>query len=200
MKLFRAVFAMAFVGFASLLLAQCIPVQRTTRLTISEPTEVSGTILQPGTYTLKVLDYKVGKIIVQVTNANDQNVMTTVLAQRLRRNLDTEAQREGQGEFTYTIANGHPALSTWYYPNDEWGEKFASGKAVWPTEEVGTIRMTPIEQTAKAESTAPAEETPSPEAIQLPKELPKTGSDLPLFTLVGFVALAGAGAIRIARA
>src|SRR5690348_5422821 len=125
MRKFSAAFAtIGLLATASLLLAQGTPVQRTTRLTISAPTEVSGTILQPGTYTLKVIDFKVGKQVVQVTNANDQNVLTTVMAQRLRRNLNTEQERNEQTEFTYTFANGHPSLSTWYYPGDEWGEQF----------------------------------------------------------------------------
>src|SRR5580765_2135096 len=101
MRKFGTVFAtIGLLATASLLPAQGTPVQRTTRLTISVPTEVSGTILQPGTYTLKVLDFKSGKQVVQVTNFNDQNVLTTVVAQRLRRNLDTEQERNEQTEFT----------------------------------------------------------------------------------------------------
>ncbi|MGH9443745.1 MAG: hypothetical protein ACRD16_15890 [Thermoanaerobaculia bacterium] len=199
MKCFRAVFAMAFLGFASLLLAQGIPVQRTTRLTISEPTEISGTILQPGTYTLKVLDFKTGKITVQVTDAEDRAVLTTVLAQRLRRVLDSDDEVEDQAEFTYTMTNGHPALSSWYYPSDEWGEKFATGLAKWPVEQVGTVTITPIEKTVAAEPAPVQVAENAPEPIPLPKELPKTASDVPLLGLAGLITLAGAGALRLAR-
>ena len=195
MKKPKTIFVLGFVGFAGLLLAQGIPVQRTTRLTISEPTEVQGTILQPGTYTLKVLDFRSGKITVQVTDASDRNVLTTVMAQRLRRDLDTDQERSDAAEFTYTVANGHPALSTWYYPGDEWGEKFASGKVQWPAEQVGTIRMTPIEQTAKVET--PPSVEPAPQPAELPKTLPQTASDLPLVGMAGLALLGAAGGLRL---
>jgi len=200
MRKFEAVFAtIGLLATASLLLAQGTPVQRTTRLTISVPTEVSGTILQPGTYTLKVLDYKSGKQVVQVTNANDQNVLTTVMAQRLRRNLDTEQERNDQTEFTYTIANGHPSLSTWYYPGDEWGEQFATGLATWKEEQAVTIRYTPI-QTMTAEMTpAPEPAENASETIPLPTRLPRTASNLPLIGLMGLLAWAGAAGVRLLR-
>lgn len=183
---------------AGLLQAQVTSVQRTTRLTISVPTEVSGTILQPGTYTLKVLDFKVGKQVVQVTNANDQNVVTTVMAQRLRRNLNTEQERSDQAEFTYTFANGHPSLSTWYYPGDEWGEQFATGRAAWTEKDAVTIRYTPIE-------TQTAEKAPAPEPVEsnapipLPTILPKTASNLPLIGLTGLLALGAAAGVHRLR-
>ena len=125
----RVLPSLAFLGFASLLLAQGTPVQRTTKLNISEPTEISGTILQPGAYMLRVHDFKNGKVQIQVTDESEKQVFATVTAMRMRRNLDTNQQQAEQTEFTYTTANGHPALATWFYPGDEWGEQFTSGKA-----------------------------------------------------------------------
>jgi len=200
MRKFGTVFAtIGLLATASLLLAQGTPVQRTTRLTISVPTEVSGTILQPGTYTLKVLDFKSGKQVVQVTNFNDQNVLTTVVAQRLRRNLDTEQERNEQTEFTYTIANGHPALSTWYYPGDEWGEQFASGLATWKEEEAVRIWYTPIETLAENSPSPEPTENASPEPIPLPTQLPTTASNLPLLSLTGLLAWAAAAGVHRLR-
>jgi LPXTG-motif cell wall-anchored protein len=200
MRKFGTVFAtIGFLAVASLLLAQVTPVQRTTKLTISVPTEISGTILEPGTYTLKVLDYTSGKQVVQVTNANDQNVLTTVMAQRLRRNLDTDQERGEQTEFTYTIANGHPSLSTWYHPGDEWGERFATGLVTWSEKEAVTIRYTPIETVAeKAPAPEPVENAP-PETIPLPTQLPTTGSNVPLLGLTGLLALAAAAGVHRRR-
>ena len=210
MKYLKTIFAsMAFLGFANLLLAQgATPVQRNTKIHVSEPTEVAGTILQPGTYTMKVLDFTGGKVQVQVSDENDKNVITTVIAERLRRNLDTNQQQDAQTEFTYTTANDHPALSTWFYPGDEWGEKFTTGKATWVAENVGTVTQTPMQTetktttVAEAPAPAPAEtvaENNAPAPEPAPTELPKTASDLPLLGLVGMLALGGAAGVHLLR-
>jgi hypothetical protein len=196
MKITKAAIAsMAFFGLADLLLAQgAIPVQRNTKVTISEPTEVSGTILQPGTYTLKVLDFQSGKLLVQVSDADDRKVITTVTTQKVRRNLDTDREVEEQAEFTYTTANGHPALKVWFYPGDEWGEQFASGKATWVAQDNVTVRQVPFETEKVAEVT----ESPAPEPvaeIPRPTELPKTASDLPLLGIAGLIAVGAAAGI-----
>ena len=217
-SLTRILTSMAFLGFASLLLAQGTPVQRTTKLTISEPTEISGTILQPGSYMIKVHDFKGGKVQVQVTDADEKKVFATVTAMRARRNLDTNQQQAEQTEFTYTTANGHPALSTWFYPGDEWGEQFTTGKATWVVaENTATVTQTPMQtetktvEVVKAPAPAPAPvaennpptteqaEPAAPMAKTTPAGLPNTGSNLPLFGLIGFGALAGAAALHLAR-
>ena len=177
----RILTSMTFLGFASLLLAQGTPVQRTTKLTISEPTEISGTVLQPGNYMIRVRDFKAGKIQVQVTDETDKTVFATVTAMRMRRNLDTNQQQEEQTEFTYTTANGHPALHTWFYPGDEWGEEFTTGQATWSTETAaGTVTETPMPAETKtvevAQTPAPApapalvaeNNAPAPERLRLP--------------------------------
>lgn len=206
----RILTSMTFLGFASLLLAQGTPVQRTTKLTITEPTEISGTVLQPGTYMIRVRDFKAGKIQVQVTDEKDKAIFATVTAMRMRRNLDTNQQQSEQTEFTYTTANGHPALHTWFYPGDEWGEEFTTGKATWVAESRVETVAEPAVQTetktvAVASTPAPApalvaeNNAPAPEPTPAPAELPRTGSNLPLVGLIGLGALAGAAALHIAR-
>jgi len=205
---------MTFLGFASLLLAQGTPVQRTTKLMISEPTEISGTVLQPGNYMIRVRDFKAGKIQVQVTDETDKTVFATVTAMRMRRNLDTNQQQAEQTEFTYTTVNGHPALHTWFYPGDEWGEEFTTGKATWVAEsrmetaapapmatETKTVEVvhTPAPAPAPAPALVAENTSPAPEPAPAPAELPRTGSNLPLFGLIGLGALAGAAALHIAR-
>jgi LPXTG-motif cell wall-anchored protein len=200
----RVLPSLAFLGFASLLLAQGTPVQRTTKLNIAEPTEISGTILQPGAYMMRVHDFKDGKVQVQVTDESEKQVFATVTAMRMRRNLDTNQQQADQTEFTYTTANGHPALATWFYPGDEWGEQFTSGKATWPAETVA-VAQTP--EAVKAPEPAPAPApvaaynppAPEPVAAPLPAQLPKTASNLPLLGLIGLGALGGAAALHLVR-
>lgn len=205
----KVLYSMAFLGSASLMLAQGSPVQRTTKLNISEPTEISGTILQPGVYMLRVHDFKDGKVQVQVTDENNTKVFATVTAMRMRRNLDTNQQQAEQTEFTFTTANGHPALSTWFYPGDEWGEEFTSGKATWIAEAKAETATQTQTETKTIEAPAPAAEKPAPapepnEAVApaerpAPAALPKTGSSLPLFGLIGLGAFGAAAALHLAR-
>ena len=217
----RVLQSTAFLGFASLLLAQGSPVQRTTNLSISEPTEISGTVLQPGVYVIRVHDVTGGKVQVQVTDENQKKVIVTVTAMRTRRNLNTNQEQAEQTEFTYTTANGHPALSTWFYPGDEWGEEFTSGNATWPAQS-GTVtasqtktetRSTEVVRTsepAPAPAAAPvarytppaaepAETAPAPMARTTPSQLPKTASDLPLLGLIGLGALGGGVVLHLVR-
>jgi len=205
---------MAFLGSASLLLAQGSPIQRTTKLSVSEPTEIAGTVLQPGIYVIRVHDVTGGKVQVQVTNENETTVIATVTAMRTRRNLNTNQEQAEQTEFTYTTANGHPALSTWFYPGDEWGEAFTSGNATWPAQS-GTVtasqaktEVAPIPEPAPAPATPvarydpapePAETAPAPMAQTMPSQLPKTASDLPLLGLIGLGALGGGVALHLVR-
>jgi LPXTG-motif cell wall-anchored protein len=218
MKSLKRVFqSLAFLGSASLLLAQGVPVPRTTKLNIVEPTEIAGTVLEPGSYMIRVHDVTDGKVQVQVTDETETKVFATVTAMRMRRNLDTNQQQTEQTEFTYTTVNGHPALSTWFYPGDEWGEQFTSGKATWIAQaEAGTVTQTRTEtkvtEVAKTPAPAPApvvennspapepaEVAPAPMARTAPAQLPKTGSSLPLLGLIGLGALGGAAALHIGR-
>lgn len=216
----RVLTSAAFMGFAGLILAQGTPVPRTTNLNLTERTEISGTVLEPGSYVIRVHDVTGGKVQVQVTDGTQTKVFATVTAMRMRRNLDTNQQQTDQTEFTYTTVNGHPALSTWFYPGDEWGEQFTSGKATWIAQsESGTMTQTRTETRApestpapvaapaaapapvvehRAPAPEPAEVAPAPMAKPAPA-LPKTGSSLPLLGLIGLGALGGAAAIHIGR-
>jgi len=222
----RVIQSLAFLGSAGLLMAQGSPVQRTTKLNVTEPTEIAGTVLEPGSYVIRVHDVTNGKVQVQVTDETETKVFATVTAMRMRRNLDTNQQQTDQTEFTYTSVNGHPALSTWFYPGDEWGEQFTSGKATWIAQtEAGTATQTRTEtkvtEAAPApapvvrndspapapativESSPPAPEpadvSPAPRTRKAPAQLPKTGSSLPLLGLVGLAALGAGAALHIGR-
>ena len=209
------------LGIATLAMAQGAgSVQRTTKLTVSEPTMIGSVMLDPGSYTLHVNDYQAEKVQVVVTRDSDNKTMGTVIASRERRNLDSHTQSDNQTQFTYTTFNGHPAVATWFYPGDEWGEKFAYGKETVAENTTGgevTMTQTPAPTaTTTAEATPPAEEkeehtvaetTPAPEPAPAvepapapeAKTLPKTASNTPLVGLLGALSLAGAAALRFGR-
>ena len=205
------------LGVSALALAQGSTVQRDTKLAVSEATQVGPVLLDPGSYTLRVHDFKGGKVQVNIVRDSDQKMMGTATAMRARRNLDTNQQADNQTQFTYTTFNGHPAVATWYYPGDEWGEQFVYGKETIAanTGDV-TVTQTPAptaSTSTMAESRPPApapvveerREEPAPvEAAPAPAPapaatLPKTASSTPLIGLLGALSLAGAAAVRFGR-
>jgi LPXTG-motif cell wall-anchored protein len=216
------------IGISAIAMAQGGTVQRQTKLAVSEPTMVGNVMLDPGSYTLRVHDFQSEKVQVVVTRDSDSKTMGTVVASRERRSLDTHQASDNQTQFTYTTYNGHPAVATWFYPGDEWGEKFAYGAETTASASTtgGDVTMTqtpaPTASTSTmAESTPPAPATtestvaepapapapaysapaPSPEPAPAPEmtTLPKTASSTPLVALLGALALAGASAVRFGR-
>src|SRR5512135_1818651 len=189
-------------------------VQRRAKMTLTEAAEIPGTILQPGTYVVKVMDYKDEKEIVQFSTEDDKTVVATVLAIRDRR-VRTD---DGQTGFIYfQRLEGNPiALKSWYYAGDEWGEVFAypRSKAIVLAQATHEeVVATPVEShpTLEAEVTvvkpAPAPK-PAVEPVPVaektvvektPARLPRTGSSLPLFGLIGLGAFGAAAAIHFAR-
>lgn len=185
-------------------------VQRRAKMTLTEPAEIPGTVLQPGTYVVKVLDYKDEKEIVQFSTEDDKTVIATVLAIRDRR-VRTD---DGQTGFIYfQRLEGSPiALKSWYYAGDEWGEVFAypRSKAVVIAQATHeAVVATPVEShpTLQAEVTVvkpePADKTAAepvaPVAAKAHAQLPKTASSLPLFGLIGLGAIGAAAAVHVAR-
>jgi LPXTG-motif cell wall-anchored protein len=203
------------LGVSALALAQGTPEQRNTKLVVSEPTQVGSALIEPGTYTLRVHDSKQGKVQIVIVRDSDQKTVATVTAMRDRRNLDAHQESDNQTEFTYTTFNGHPAVATWFYPNDEWGERFTYGKdtIVASTGSDVTVTRTPAPPVSTmAESTPPparvAEPAPAPAYAPAPAPppapepapaLPKTASSTPLLALIGALSLAGAAAVRFGR-
>jgi LPXTG-motif cell wall-anchored protein len=209
------------LGVSALAFAQGGAVQRDTKLAVSEPTQVGPILLDPGSYTLRVHDFKGGKVQVTVIRDSDQKTMGTATAMRARRNLDTNQQADNQTQFTYTSFNGHVAVDTWYYPGDEWGEQFLYGKETIAanTGDV-TVTQTPAptaSTSTMAESRPPApapapameerhemtttEAAPAPAPAPAPeaRTLPKTASSTPLVGLLGALSLAAAAAVRFGR-
>jgi len=208
------------LGVSALALAQGGSVQRETKLAVSEPTMVGNAMLDPGSYTLRVHDYTGEKITVVIVRDSDQKTVGTVVAKRERRNLDSHEASDNQTQFTYTSFNGHPAVATWFYPGDEWGERFVYGKETVAASTTGgdvTVTQTPAptaSTSTMAESTPPApapapvveerkettaEVAPAPAPAPEARTLPKTASSTPLIALLGALSLAGAAAVRFGR-
>src|SRR5579872_1252193 len=185
---------------------------RKTEVTFSQPIEVPGTdpqVLPAGTYIFKVMDSLSDRHIVQIFNKEMTHVYTTIIAIP---NYRMHATDKTVMTFRERAAGEAPAIRAWFYPGREWGEEFVypKSKAVILAKVVNEpVLYTPIENpTVETLRTAPivavqptGEDVPVAQVVQAPpaaaaavppvadtqeaKTLPQTGSNLPLFALLG---------------
>src|SRR5580693_3201293 len=95
-----------------------------TIITTSQSVTVRGTTLPPGTYELRALDSSASRNVIFIFNAEDQRLITTVLAIpafRLRPADRTELS------FYNSLAGQPAALHLWFYPGDNYGFEFLPG-------------------------------------------------------------------------
>jgi hypothetical protein len=215
--------ALTLVAFVSMfaLLAWADAWDKKTVLTVKEPIQVPGAVLQPGTYVIKLVDSLADRHIVRIMNQREDEVITTFLAipnYRLKQTGDSAFQ------FWETPAGNPKALRAWFYPGDNFGQEVAypSGLsariaqyATEPVPSVNTIKEAefptaplttaekPVVVVAEVAKPAPpppppmaaAPEAPTPQQADR-KELPATASPLPALALAGFLTLAAGLALR----
>ena len=96
-----------------------------TILTVNEPIQVPGKVLEPGQYVMKLLDSPSNRHIVQIYDRDEQHLITTVLAIPNYRLQPTGNTQFGWWE---TPAGQPKALRSWFYPGDNFGQEFAYPK------------------------------------------------------------------------
>ena len=96
-----------------------------TILTVNEPIQVPGKVLQPGKYVMRLMDSPSNRHIVQIFNEREDQLQTTVLAIPNYR-----LQPTGETEFQWweTPAGQPRAMRAWFYPGDNFGQEFAYPK------------------------------------------------------------------------
>jgi hypothetical protein len=97
-----------------------------TILTINDTIQIPGATLTPGKYVFKLMDSPANRHIVQVFNEDETQLITTVLAIPNARVRPT-----GDSEFGFwEMPQGSPpALRSWFYPGDNFGQEFAYPKS-----------------------------------------------------------------------
>jgi hypothetical protein len=237
MTSWKAFAAATCLGLLSMTGAMADQWNKRTILTVNEPIQVPGKVLQPGKYVMKLLDSPSNRHIVQIFNDREDQLQTTILAIPNYR-----LQPTGKTEFQWweTPAGQPKAMRAWFYPGDNFGQEFAYPKTEavsiaaatneqvpttyaqteteLTTARVGTVdkagtemeldrqtytqprqtemaQNTPRQQTEMAQNTAPAPSTMREETMRA-RTLPRTGSELPLFGLAGFLALGAGAAVR----
>jgi hypothetical protein len=220
----------AFSGVALALGMVANPAQadewnKRTTLTIDQPMQVQDTYLDPGQYVFKLLDSQSDRHIVQIYNADQNHLITTILAIP-----DYRVQVTGKSHFTMweTPAGYVSALKEWYYPGDNFGQEFRYPKNLRAIEVAQTFAPQPPPPPAPQAEPAPAPqeqaqvEQPQPEIAQntppppppaveqqpapapappepAPAVLPKTASPYPLIGFIGLLLTSLGGLLRLTR-
>jgi len=92
-----------------------------TVLQVNQPIQVRNTLLEPGTYVLRLLNSSVDRHIVQIFNGDQTRIIGTVLAVPRYRLKPAD-----KSEFTFweTPSGNANALRAWFYPGDMIGQEF----------------------------------------------------------------------------
>ena len=116
----------AFAGAFAVTSLHASKWDKKTTITINAPVQIPSTTLQPGTYTLKLLDSASDRHIVTVWDKDGMHLITTLLAIPNYRLKPT-----GESKFTFweTSAGQPAALRAWFYPGDNFGQEFAYPKS-----------------------------------------------------------------------
>jgi hypothetical protein len=217
----HSLLAVASIGLLGIAFAPNAPADewnKKTVMTVSEPIQVPNQVLPAGTYVIKLLDSASDRHIVQIFNADESHLFTTILAIPNYR-----IQPTGKTVFTFwETPPGQPkALRAWFYPGDNFGQEFAYPKsaaaqiaavthqsvptteatqaAELPKAEVTQTQPEPQQEVAQNTPPPQPEAAPAPEPAPAPQELPKTASPYPLIGLAGIFSLALFALVRAFR-
>lgn len=225
MKLLMAV-AFALVIAAPAAYAQTPEV---STLPVDEPLDVGGTILQPGTYTIRVVPTRGDRNRVQILSADQKNLIATVLT--VPHDLEPGEEIPNSTFLFYPAGEGQPrALRTWFAPNSamqaghdivyeesrakqlarlarqnvvSYQGEFADNTTLNVVTPEATIETYTWTAPTTTTTTTTQVTTPMTSSVQTaettPIEMPRTAGNTPLLALLGLAALGGAVAVRVAR-
>jgi hypothetical protein len=221
MKTFKVVALLcsfALVAMAFAVNVQADTFDKKTVITFSEPFEIPGVdaqILPAGTYVFKVFESFGDRNVVQIFNADETHILSTILAinnYRLKPTEKTVLTFKERGE-------GQPqAIKAWFYPDNAFGQEFVYSKkralelakivnepvlampietnTVPPAEVLKSIKLEAIKPTGEEAPVAEVVEAPpqqaattAPEKTEVARALPHTASSLPLAGLIGLLSL-----------
>jgi len=114
--------AIALLGASGLLADQW---NKKTVVTFNSPVQLPGIALPSGTYVFKLADSLSNRNIVQVFNADESQILTTILAIP---NYQLEPKEETVLKFEERPSNQPDAIRAWFYPGDNFGQEFVYPK------------------------------------------------------------------------
>jgi hypothetical protein len=164
MKTKRVNFLTALLAFlcAGLSMARADVWNKKTIVTFREPVALPGTVLEPGTYVMSLLDSSSNRNIVQIRSEDERRVYATLLAIPKYR---MEPADESIFNFDERPSGQPRALKSWFYPGDTIGREFRYSKAeMMQLASAARSDMRPVEPAEPAAAAKPAEtESPAPE-------------------------------------
>jgi hypothetical protein len=181
--------ALTLFGVTLLPSARADDWNKKTVVTFSQAVEVPGKILPAGTYTFRLLDSPSDRHIVQIFNADESQILVTILAIN---NYRLEPTGETVMKFSERPGDSPEALRAWFYPGDNFGQEFVYPKTraiqlaqatnvIVPalavdTVDDKTIKIVPIVAVTpdqkEVEVTAVIQTTPPVAAVQTPAVAP----------------------------
>lgn len=110
-----------------------------TVLTIDKPIQVPNMVLPAGKYVIRLRDSLSDRQVVQIYNATEQHLITTILAMpnyRLKQSERTVLT------FWEMPPGQPPALRAWFYPGDKYGREFAYTEPV--ARQIAAVSHAPV--------------------------------------------------------
>jgi hypothetical protein len=195
------IFMFCMVAMAGLFVsstAQADTWNKATKISFSQPVEVSGMVLPAGTYWFQLMNSPANRNIVQIWNEDRTQLINTILTipnRRLQPTGDTVVK------FAERPSGTPEAIKAWFYPGDNVGQEFvypetrAAVLAQTANEPVLAVRDEQAAAPAPALAQAPVKAVePSGEEVEIAEvveaeSLPSTASLLPLMGALGLLAL-----------
>jgi hypothetical protein len=175
--------AIAFcVGlFLCALSGQADQLDRKTIFTFSAPVRVGETTLPAGTYTFKLMDLGADRNVVQIFDADDMHLITTIMAipdyrvEPTGHTVVKFAETNDGSQLSGNIPDTGIPIKEWFYPGDNFGQEFkivpAEVAAVQPEPSPGPApESSPAPPTAAAPEPAPAPVTAAPAPEEPPAQ------------------------------
>jgi hypothetical protein len=106
---------------------------KTTIVTFSDAVQVPGQILAPGTYVFKLLDSPASRDIVQIFNADQTQLITTLIAIPETRPYPADEPIFELGEAS---GDSPQAVVSWFYPGQTTGLQFIYPENEYPQSRV----------------------------------------------------------------
>lgn len=213
--------AFAFAALAVLVagIARADTYDKRTLFTFNRPIALPGVTLPAGEYLFRIVNTETSRNVIQVLSADGKKPYAMLHSiPEVRR----DASEKPEVRFMET-AKGHPsAVKTWWYPGERTGYEFIYPKAqaIALAKEVSEPVLTTKVETAKpqeaeleriapsgaetpvvaqAEPIVPTGVVQEGTVAEARTELPVTATRIPLFGLIGFIALALAAGLRVFR-
>lgn len=163
------------------MLARADEWNKRTILTVNQPIQVSDKLLEPGQYTFRLLDSSSDRHIVQIFNADQTQLVDTIMAIP---NYRLQPTGDSRFAFWETPPGNAPALRAWFYPGDNFGQEFLYPKHPVVLETSTTAQNVgpqPPPPPAEPQAQAPAPETTVEQALpaSAPEPQPEVAQNNP---------------------